>query len=171
MKVALTGHRPQRLGMPDDELDDEWNEIRDWIVNNLIHMLQTTLLEDESLDVYCGMATGSDILFGMSSVFLKAADIVPLKLHCVLPCKDYNSSHKYYNDIKLLADEWIELADEFYKGCDNVRDQYIVDHCDVLLAIWDGNKSGGVWSTIRKAQKAGKQIVYCPKEILENKHE
>lgn len=39
MKVALTGHRSQRLGMPDDELDDEWNEIRDWIVNNLIHMV------------------------------------------------------------------------------------------------------------------------------------
>ena len=27
----------------------------------------------------------------------------------------------------------------------------------------DGNKSGGVWSTIRKAQKAGTQIIYCPK--------
>ena len=26
--------------------------------------------------------------------------------------------------------------------------------------------SGGVWSTIRKAQKAGKKIIYCPKEIL-----
>ena len=165
MKVALTGHRPERLGMPDNELDDKWNKIRDWIVNNLIQMFQTTLLEDDSLDVYCGMATGSDILFGMSSIFLKV-DIVPLKLHCVLPCKNYNSSHKYYNDIRLLADEWIELSEEFYKGCDSVRDQYMVDHCDVLLAIWDGNKSGGVWSTIRKAQKAGKQIIYCPKEIV-----
>lgn len=162
MKVALTGHRPQRLGMPDDELDDKWDEIGNWIRNNLIQMLQTTLLEDDSLDVYCGMATGSDILFGTSSAFLKAADIVPLKLHCVLPCKNYNSSHKYYNDIKMVADEWIELADKFYKGCDNVRDQYLVDHCDVLLAVWDGIKSGGVWSTIRKAQKAGKQIIYCP---------
>ena len=172
MKVALTGHRPQRLGMPDDELDDKWEEIRDWIVKNLIQMLQTTLLEDgQLLDIYCGMASGSDILFGMTSVFLKAGNVIPVKIHCVLPCKDYNSSHKYYNDIKLLADEWIELSDEFYKGCDNVRDQYMVDHCDVLLAVWDGIKSGGVWSTIRKAQKAGKQIIYYPKEILENKHE
>lgn len=45
----------------------------------------------------------------------------------------------------------------------------MVDHCDILLAVWDGIKSGGVWSTIRKAQKAGKQIIYCPKEVLENK--
>ena len=62
------------------------------------------------------------------------------------------------------------MSDEFYKGCDNVRDQYMIDHCDVLLAIWDGNKSGGVWYTIRKAQKAGKKIIYCPEDILnENK--
>lgn len=99
MMVALTGHRPQRLGMPDDELDNKWKEIGDWIVKNLIQMRQRAILEYDELHVYCGMATGSDILFGMSSVFLKAADIVPLKLHCVLPCKNYNSSHKYYNNI------------------------------------------------------------------------
>ena len=42
----------------------------------------------------------------------------------------------------------------------------MVDHCDALLAIWDGNKSGRVWSTIRKAEKAGKKIVFCPKEVI-----
>ena len=51
MKVALTGHRPQRLSLPEDELDDRWGEIRGWIVNNLIYMLQTALLEDDSLDI------------------------------------------------------------------------------------------------------------------------
>ena len=69
--------------------------------------------------------------------------------------------------MKKYADEWVELSNKFDKGCDNARDQYMVDHCDVLLAIWDGKKSGGVWSTICKAQKVGKQIVYCPKEVLE----
>lgn len=166
MRVALTGHRPQRLGLPEDEMDDKWEKIRDWVTQNLIKMVETTILEDDQLDIYCGMATGSDILFGMTSIFLKSGNIIPLRIHCVLPCKNYNSSRKYYKDIKLLADEWIELADEFYKGCDNVRDQYMIDHCDVLLAVWDGKKSGGVWSTIRKAQKAGKQIIYCPREVL-----
>ena len=113
------------------------------------------------------MASGSYFIFGISAMFLKINGIIPLQMHCILPCKNYNSSHKLYQDIKKHADEWVELSDEFYKGCDNARDQYMVDHCDVLLAIWDGNKSGGVWSTIRKAQKAGKQIIYCPKELLE----
>jgi uncharacterized phage-like protein YoqJ len=166
MRVALTGHRPQRLGLPDDELDIQWIKIGHWIFNQILNVS----------DVYCGMANGSDILIGLNACVIKESyrQISPemkknrdLKLHCVLPCKNYNESNKYYSKLKNEADEWIELSDKFYKGCDNVRDQYMVDHCDVLLAIWDGNKSGGVWSTIRKAQKAGKQIIYCPKEILD----
>lgn len=81
MKVALTSHRPQRLGLPEDETDEKWSKITDWLTEQIIKMT-------------------------------------------------------------------------------------MVDHCDVLLAIWDGNKSGDVWSTIRKAQKAGKKIIYCHKEIL-----
>lgn len=165
LKVALTGHRPQRLGLPNDELDVRWKEIGKWISNQIA----------DASDVYCGMANGSDILLRLNAGTIKEylKSLPPelrkhrqLKLHCVLPCKNYNSSHKYYRKIKNDADEWIELSDKFYKGCDNVRDQYMVEHCDILLAIWDGNKSGGVWSTICKAKKAGKEIVYCPKDIL-----
>ncbi len=160
MRIALTGHRPQRLGLPDDETSIEWLGIEHWLIMQIAKMS-----EGEAVDLYCGMASGCDIAFGYVGSIIKGG--FDCKLHCILPCKNYNSSHKLYNQIKDAADEWVELSDDFYKGCDNVRDQYMVDHCDVLLAIWDGNKSGGVWSTIRKAQKAGKQIIYCPKEIFE----
>lgn len=165
MRVALTGHRPQRLGLPDDELSDEWNNITYWLGHQIIQAAEVSIIKGEAVDLYCGMASGCDIAFGIVSSILKGG--FDCKLHCILPCKNYNSSHKLYNSIKDISDEWVELSDEFYKGCDNVRDQYMVDHCDVLLAIWDGDKSGGVWSTIRKAQKAGKKVIYCPKEILE----
>lgn len=164
MRVTLTGHRPQRLGLPDDELSDEWEYITGWLVKQIIKIAEVSLIKGEAVDLYCGMASGCDAVFGFVGSMLKSG--LDYKLHCVLPCKNYNSSHKLYNSIKEHADEWIELSDQFYKGCDNVRDQYMIDHCDVLLAIWDGNKSGGVWSTIRKAQKAGKEIIYCPKKVL-----
>lgn len=166
MRIALTGHRPQRLGLPEDETDNAWEKIEEWITKQLFEMNEVSYLNGENLDVYCGMASGSDFVFGTVAVLAKIDRIIPLTLHCILPCKNYNSSHPFYKDIKKYADEWMELSDEFYKGCDNVRDQYMVDHCDVLLAIWDGNKSGGVWSTIRKAEKAGKKIVFCPKEVI-----
>ena len=158
MKVALTGHRPQRLGLPEDETNKEWRQIRDWVIDTL-HGL---MYYKQELHMYSGMADGCDYLFAEVGACLKN-----VKLHCILPCKNYNSSHEWYEEIKEKSYEWIELSDEFYKGCDSVRDQYLVDHCDVLIAIWDGIKSGGVWSTIRKAEKVGKRIIYCPKEVLE----
>ena len=165
MKVALTGHRPQRLGLPEDIEDDAWEPIETWILKQLVGLYKVSKNNGEDLTGYCGMASGCDIHFGyILSVIRSIEDNV--KLTCVLPCKAYNASHPFYNYLESESDEWIELADEFYKGCDNARDQYMVDHCDVLLAVWDGIKSGGVWSTIRKAQKAGKQIIYCPTEIL-----
>lgn len=157
MKIALTGHRPERLGLPTDELDYKWDAINCWIQTTYKQLHDT----DSDVEVLCGMASGSDIRFGMSLAFIDG-----VKLHCVLPCKEYNSNHKYYATLKNVANKWTELSEEFYRGCDNARDQYMVDNCDVLLAIWDGNKSGGVWSTIRKAKKACKKIIYCPQEIV-----
>lgn len=53
-----------------------------------------------------------------------------------------------------------------YRGCDDVRDQYMIDHSDKLFAIWDGIKAGGVYSTIRKAQKKNIDVIYYPKDNL-----
>lgn len=158
MKMALTGHRPERLGYS----KDDWYAV-EWA--RLISWLQSEIVARNVTDVYCGMADGCDIAYGIATLGLKRMKY-DVKLHCVLPCKNYNSSNPWFEDLHNEADEWIELSDEFYKGCDNVRDQYMVDHSDKIFAIWDGSKSGGVWSTIRKAQKRGIDIIYYPKEML-----
>ena len=61
MKIALTGHRPQRLGLPDDELDMAWSKIGHWIFNQIL----------DASDIYCGMANGSDILIGLNTCVIK----------------------------------------------------------------------------------------------------
>lgn len=166
MKMALTGHRPERLGYPelDFETSTEWRNVIDW--------LKEKILELGITDAYCGMATGCDIAYGIAVMELNneawvyKIDRPKIKLHCILPCKNYNNKISWHRILKEAADEWVELSEEFYRGCDNVRDQYMVDHSDKLFAIWDGIESGGVWSTIRKAQKKGLDIVYYPKEKL-----
>lgn len=159
MNAALTGHRPERLGYPelDFTVTREWRKIIDW--------LKDKIKEEHITDAYCGMATGCDIAYGIACVELNE-EKYPIKLHCVLPCKNYNNKIKWHKILKAASDEWIELSEEFYKGCDNVRDQYMVDHSDKLFAIWDGIEAGGVWSTIRKAQKKGVDIICYPKENL-----
>ena len=38
MRVALTGHRPQRLGLPEDELDIKWSTVF-YLVRIIIHQI------------------------------------------------------------------------------------------------------------------------------------
>lgn len=155
MKIAVTGHRPERLGLPIDESDHSWNEIYEKL-RDVFYELNTG---DRYLDIYSGMASGVDIIAALVAVdSMNEYD----RLHCILPCKDYNSSNPNYEYITSHATEIVALSEEWYKGCDSARDQYMVDNCDVLVAVWDGIKTGGVWSTIRKAQKVGKRV-----EIIE----
>lgn len=164
MRIALTGHRPERLGFNSDEEHSDWENIRLWMADKIEDIVVLSN-SDAPATVYCGMASGSDIAFGLVVSHMKDCGC-NVRLCCVLPCKNYNSSHQYFELIKSHAYEWIELANGFYKGCDNARDQYMVDNCNFLLAAWDRNESGGVWSTIKKANKAGKNIIYCPIENL-----
>lgn len=154
--IALTGHRPERLGYAIDTFETiDWMRMIDW--------LKIQMKENNVTDAYCGMADGCDIAYGIAALRLKEEGY-PVRLHCILPCKNYNSSNAWYGQLKEVVDDWVELAEEFYRGCDDARDQYMVDHSDKLFAIFDGNKVGGVWSTIRKAKKKGIDIIYYPKE-------
>lgn len=156
--AALTGHRPERLGYAKESYaTPEWQRMIAW--------LKLKIKENNITDAYCGMAHGADIAYGLAVSKLKIEGY-PINLHCILPCKGYNEKDPMHKFLRQRADEWVELSEEFYKGCDDVRDQYMVDHSDKLFAIWDGNNVGGVWSTIRKAQKKGIEIVYYPKERL-----
>ena len=87
MRIALTGHRPQRLGLPDDETSDKWEYIIDWLSQQIIKIVEVSLIEDETVDLYCGMASGCDIAFGLVGTILKEG--LGCKLHCVLPCINY----------------------------------------------------------------------------------
>lgn len=157
MKAALTGHRPERLNLPYNVLDKQWE--------NLYSFIKKTIINNNITKVFCGMANGCDILIGIVAIDLKNEGY-DIKLTCVLPCKGYGKKSEFFNILRENANEWIELNEKFYKGCDDIRDQYMVDNCDVLIAIFDGIETGGVYSTIKKAQKQNKKIIYCSKELI-----
>lgn len=157
LRMALTGHRPERLKYNQYLETDDWRRIIDW-VKGQIRTLGVT-------DAYCGMADGGDCAYAVAVIELKNEGW-PVKLHCVLPCDNYNSDHYLYDLFKENADTWTSLSKHFYKGCDDVRDQYMVDNSDKLFAIYDGIKVGGVYYTIQKAHKKNLEIIYYPKELL-----
>lgn len=162
MRIALTGHRPQRL-FGGNLMNEQWQRIADW--------LKVILVQNECTVAYSGMAAGSDMLFALAVKDIKESGI-KMDLHLIFPCYGYGSKSddKRYlgwrRDILKASDERIFIHDEWCKHADDDRDRYMVDHCDKLIAIFDGIETGGVFSTIKYAESQGKEIIYCPLELL-----
>ena len=49
------------------------------------------------------------------------------------------------------------ISHDYYNGCLQKRNRYMVDHATHLLAVYDG-QPGGTASTIRYARKKGLEI-------------
>lgn len=154
MKIALTGHREERLGLPRDVSDIQWETIENWIASQIINHYY---FHDECL-VYCGMAEGSDMALGYVVSLLKDFGY-NIKLICVCPCARYGHKAPNYEYVIDHADEIINLHETYVKGCDDERDDYMAKNCDLMLAIFDGGKNSGVWKTIKRARNYDKEIL------------
>lgn len=140
MKIAVTGHRPQRLNYED-------KEIKAWMNEQIMK-----LGKDNIEEAYCGMAQGADQIFGK----------VVVKNHIPLICCYPFKKKKVHEEEQKLMDAAKDvryISEVSNKKAYWLRDKYMVDNCDVLLAVFDGKENGGTWLTIKEAKKQGKPII------------
>jgi uncharacterized phage-like protein YoqJ len=86
-----------------------------------------------------------------------------VKLTAVIPCLEHDKS--WASDDRILCRKLIRDADDvilvsnsrYYDGCMAKRNRCLVDSCDELLAIYDGQR-GGTMQTINFAKGAGMKI-------------
>ena len=140
MKIAITGHRPERL------LSRE-GEVKEWV--------RESIRKYKGSDFLCGMARGVDQIGALAAIAEK------IKLHCYFPYK-----HKLSDMEQFLVDKADEViwCEDKYSGpdCYFKRDRRMVDDCDLLLVVWDGIKSGGTYYTYKYAVEQGKDVVIFP---------
>lgn len=148
MKVAVTGHRPPRL-------KGKEQIISQWIYDKLLELNN----KDKIIAAYNGMAAGADQLFALQCIKLG------IPVYCVFP---YNRKKYHPDELYIIerAAGSIALQDEYSRDSYYKRDCFMVDNCDVLIAIWDGIPQGGTYITIDYARKQGKPIIYLPQGIL-----
>ena len=147
MKIALTGHTTARMRGKDEA------------VNDWLKAVLTDLSIGDEDELLCGGAEGADTLFG------ECAFLFPhVKLKLCLPIKGYRSHA--LDALKQRANDIFWVSEVWEKGLNTKRDHYMVDNCDVLLAVWDGIKDGGTWRTIQYAQKRKKKIIFIDKEVF-----
>ena len=152
MRIGLTGHRKERLRGKEVEVE-EW-----------LHNVFKILMQDQpTMEFLCGCAEGADEIFGMT-----AYDYPNVHLTLCKPTRGYR--YGKIDKLEERADGSVYMVDSWRKGADNLRDKYVAENCDILLAVWDGGIDSGVYNTIKWAKRAGKPILYFPREILLNEN-
>ena len=57
------------------------------------------------------------------------------------------------------ADSIVYVSRIYHKNCMLDRNRFLVDHANILLAVYNGERRGGTAATVRYAQKMGRKII------------
>jgi uncharacterized phage-like protein YoqJ len=149
MIVAFTGHRPDKLGgykLPNDTY------IR------VCQKIDAALREIKPEKVITGMALGIDQWAAM------IAHKLSIPYLAAIPFEGQEkawpeASQKIFRLLRKLASEEVIVSPGGYSPHKmQVRNEWMVDHCDVLIAVWDGT-SGGTANCVAYAESVGKTII------------
>ena len=136
MKLAVTGHRPNRL-------KGQEKTIKEWAVKQL-YRLQPSV-------VYDGMAQGVD------QIVATAAKELGIPIVCC-----YAFPREYYHPIEewlIENNQIVYVSPQYSKQAYWLRDKFMVDAADKLLCVWDGIGGGGTFLTRNYALQQGKEII------------
>ncbi len=156
MTIAVSGHRPDKLnndydgtGVLSERIYDELAKI----------VLRNKEKHGDDLRLITGMALGVDTIFAWVAIDLK------VKFTAAVPFagqerKWPETSQKVYRDLvnnPLCTIKTVSLG-TYSVDKMQIRNEWMVDNCDGLIAVWDGS-SGGTFNCVKYAQIKKKPIV------------
>ncbi len=149
-RCCFTGHRPGKLGKTEHEI----KTLLETAIDRAIARGYTTFLT--------GMAEGTDI-WAAEIILEKKQKNPALHLICAIPHPDFEkyrsvTEKERYNRIKNLADYVTIISPHYYKACYQKRNQFMVDHASLVIAVWNGSPSGTA-NTLRYARQKSVEII------------
>jgi uncharacterized phage-like protein YoqJ len=158
MKIAFTGHRPQKMGGFDDRIN-----LKDKVIQAIDLYLLSNVFEN--VEFISGMALGVDLWVA------EHAFECNIPFHAYIPFVGQESiwpegSKKKYIILLDKAKSVKVCSEGLYAAWKmQKRNECMVDDCDILIAVWD-KSSGGTANCVKYAQSKEKTIHYInPKEL------
>jgi uncharacterized phage-like protein YoqJ len=152
MRVAITGHRPNKLGNDYNGTGPISQYIKEEIYGFLRHHEPSVAIS--------GMALGVDTLFANISLHEPYIE----KLIAAIPFVGqermwpYTSQEIYRFILESPKVEKVIVSEGGYHPSKmQIRNMWMVDNCDVLIAVWDGSP-GGTGNCVKYAQSVNKKI-------------
>ena len=138
---AFTGHRPQNLPFGFNEEDERCIDLKKTLREQIIN-----LIENEGVTHFIsGMAIGVDMYAAEIVLGLKAS-YPGITLESAIPCESQAAKwsealRDRYFDIASKCDKETLIQTHYSPDCMDKRNRYMVDHADVLIAVWDERRS------------------------------
>jgi len=158
---CFTGHRPKTLPWGYDE-----NNLRCVSFKSKIKFaLENLIVEHGYIKFISGMAMGADMI--CAEIVLSLKNIYPyIKLECAVPNYAFTESWpaeevRRYSSILTRADSIRMLSDKrvYSKSDLMLRNIYMVDASELVIAIYIDGESGGTRNTIDYARYKNKEVI------------
>lgn len=175
--IAFTGHRPEKLGGYD------WSTPHNRRIGLAIKkaiLKEIDSIQETNFEFYFGGALGADQMAFEIVDFIqsKRPDLNIKKIVCV-PFKSQpikwpqKSKEKYYEQLEKAEEVvYVDTVDGYklptikegiYHPTKLMRrNVYMVNHCQTLIAIYNGCNSGGTAQCVEYAKKENKNLIIIP---------
>ncbi|MBP5289033.1 MAG: DUF1273 family protein [Clostridia bacterium] len=156
---AFTGHRPKSFSFGYDETDPAFTELKNRMRSCVIQALNAGCRR-----FYCGMAEGVDLWCG--EIVLELMDRFTPKPELVAVVPFYNQDktmrpqfRERFHRIMIASSARFLVNHEYHKDCFRKRNQFLVDSCDALIAVYKPDETiSGTMQTIHYAERKGRKI-------------
>lgn len=144
MIISVTGHRPDKLGGYSDK-----------VFSKLVSLAEQVLDKYNPEKVLTGMALGWDQAVAQACIN-KNIDFIACVPFLGQEGNWPEESQIKYKQLLSRASEIIYVSDPGFSAEKmQIRNEYMVDHSDLLIALWNGSK-GGTKNCIDYAKRVGK---------------
>lgn len=148
MKLGITGHRPQKLG----------GFTRNALWDVLRARIRVEFLRFEPHEVITGMALGWD------QWAAQAAYDLGIPYTAALPCDDQDAKwapewrDQYAKLLRTAKRIHLVSPGPYVEGKMQIRNEWVVDNSDFMLACWDGS-AGGTYKTVKYAWARKRDVI------------
>lgn len=156
-KVCFTGKRSASMPWKDNESDPRCKALKERLEQEILLAVQ-----DGYRYFITGMAQGADTWAGEIVLRLRETQYPDLRLEAAVPylaqpkAWPEQDQTRYYN---LLFDcnKRTLCSPAYHRGCFHVRNRYMVDAAQRVIAVYDGS-GGGTGYTVSYAQSKGRDV-------------
>ena len=149
-RCCFTGHRPDKMVLGENE------------IKPLLEKAIDEAIAGGYVTFITGMAMGTDI-WAAEIILERKKRNNELHLICALPHPNFESRRSIvekmrFNKIIKNADLVKEINDYYFTGCYQMRNEWMVDRSNLVIAVFNGEKSG-TKNTVDYARRKGIKVV------------